>query len=46
MMDTDRCCWDEYQANPTFENMCHFLKHRAWCEMVYEDLLRAVEVPE
>jgi len=24
------CRWDAYQANPTFENMCRWLKHRAY----------------
>jgi len=22
--------WEAYQANPSYENMCHWLKHRAW----------------
>ncbi|MCK9571103.1 hypothetical protein M0R72_19295 [Candidatus Pacearchaeota archaeon] len=29
-----KCFWTIYQANPTYENMCHFLKHRAYCRMV------------
>lgn len=25
-----RCCWEEYQADQSYERLCRWLKHRAW----------------
>lgn len=37
------CFWDAYQANPTFENMTKWLKHRAYFAC---DEIRYFEPPE
>ncbi len=38
--DLPKCAWEEYQADPTYENCCWWLKHRAWMKLGTSDVPR------